>query len=126
MAKNHAPRFLQLVESVRPQIRECSVADVCQRLQRGDRFTLVDVREDHEWAAGHIPGAVHLGKGILERDAEARFPDPATPLVLYCGGGYRSALAAYHLKLMGYTDVLSMDGGIRGWKEAGHPIESHG
>lgn len=122
MAK-HSPQFLQLVNDAKTRIREMTVADVKARLDRGDKFTLIDVREDHEWAAGHLPQAVHLGKGILERDAEMRFPDPQTELVLYCGGGYRSALAADALQKMGYTNVSSMDGGFRGWKEAGHKIE---
>src|SRR5690606_24241795 len=93
------------------------------RLERGDTFKLVDVREDHEWAKGHIPGAVHLGRGIIERDIERIFPDPDTEIVLYCGGGYRSALVADNLQKMGYTNVASMDGGWRGWLEAGFDIE---
>src|SRR5215203_1509975 len=102
MAK-HAPEFLKLVESVRPHITECTVADVKQRLDRGETFHLVDVREDHEWQAGHLPKATHLGKGIIERDIEAKIPDKAAPIVLYCGGGFRSALAADNLQKMGYT-----------------------
>jgi rhodanese-related sulfurtransferase len=121
MAK-HSPRFLQLVHDAKTRIQELSIADVKARLDRGKKFTLVDVREDHEWAAGHLPQAVHLGKGILERDAEARFPDPQAEIVLYCGGGYRSALAADALQKMGYTNVWSLDGGFRAWKESGHPI----
>jgi rhodanese-related sulfurtransferase len=122
MAQKHNPGFLQLVDEARAHIRECTVVDVRARLDRGEAFTLVDVREDHEWAVDHVPGAVHLGRGVLERDVETRFPDPATPLVLYCGGGFRSALAAWNLVKMGYTDVVSMDGGIRAWREAGHPL----
>lgn len=122
MAK-HAPRFLQLVNEVRPRIRECTVEDVRNRLDRGETLQLVDVREESEWAGGHLPTAVHLGKGVIERDVESRFPDPQTELVLYCGGGYRSALAAYNLQQMGYQNVISMDGGFRGWKEAGLSIE---
>ena len=122
MAK-HAPEFLKLVESVRPHIKECTVADVKQKLDRAETFQLVDVREDHEWQAGHLPKAMHLGKGIIERDVEAKIPDKGTPIVLYCGGGFRSALAADNLQKMGYTRVISMDGGFRGWKEAGLPIE---
>lgn len=121
MAK-HAPRFLKLVESVRPTIQECTVEDVRQRQQNGDSVLLIDVREDHEWSAGHLPGAIHLGKGIIERDIEARIPDVSTEMILYCGGGFRSALAAANLKEMGYTRVISMDGGYRGWTDAGHPI----
>lgn len=123
MAK-HSPRFLQLVNGVRVNIRECTVHDVQARLARGDKFLLIDVREDHEWAQGHIPGAVHLGKGIIERDIESLVPDTESEIVLYCGGGYRSALAAEALQKMGYTSVVSMDGGFRGWKEAGYPVET--
>jgi rhodanese-related sulfurtransferase len=102
------------------------VADVKDRLARGERFMLVDVREDHEWQAGHLPGAIHIGKGIIERDIETKVPDPATEMVLYCGGGFRSALAADNLQKMGYTNVISMDGGFRGWKDAGLPTEQGG
>lgn len=122
MAK-HNPRFLSIVTDARSRIEECTVEDVQMRLTAGEKFLLVDVREDHEWSAGHLPGAVHLGKGIIERDVETKFPDPATEMVLYCGGGFRSALAADNLQKMGYTHVLSMDGGFRGWKEAGLPVE---
>ncbi|MBX3450449.1 MAG: sulfurtransferase [Planctomycetaceae bacterium] len=121
MAK-HAPRFLKLVESIRPTIQECTVEDVRQRQQNGDSILLIDVREDHEWTAGHLPGAIHLGKGIIERDIEARVPDVSTEMILYCGGGFRSALAAANLQDMGYTHVISMDGGYRGWTDAGHPV----
>lgn len=117
MAPQHSQRFLNIVDSVRPSIKECSLNDVLQRREAGDEFHLVDVREESEFAAGSIPGAVHLGKGVIERDAEKMFPDADAPLVLYCGGGYRSALAAYNLQLMGYTNVISMDGGYRAWKE---------
>jgi rhodanese-related sulfurtransferase len=122
MAMQHGKQFEQLVDAVRPHIRECTVADVHNRMERGETILLFDVREDHEWAAGRIPGAKHLGKGIIERDIEALIPDPATEMVLYCGGGYRSALAADNLQKMGYTNVISMDGGFRGWKTAGHPV----
>ena len=88
-----------------------------------DKITLVDVREESEWARGHLPGAVYLGKGVIERDVEQAFPDKTAPLVLYCGGGFRSALAADNLQKMGYTNVISMDGGWRGWTEAGFPVE---
>ncbi|MFN8708315.1 MAG: rhodanese-like domain-containing protein [Planctomyces sp.] len=123
MAAKHGDRFVQLVDSVRPQIAECTIADVVARQKSGDAFLLVDVREESEFAAARIPGAMHLGKGIIERDVEEKIPDPATAMVLYCGGGYRSALAAHNLKLMGYSNVISMDGGFRGWKEAGLPVE---
>lgn len=121
MAK-HAPRFLQIVESIRGNIRECAVSDVHERLVRGEKFLLLDVREESEFAAGHLPRAQWLGKGIIERDIETVVPDPTTELVLYCGGGYRSALAADNLQKMGYTNVISMDGGFRGWKDAGFEV----
>ena len=118
----HAPRFLQIVNDARGRVKECSVDDVKARLDRGDKFLLVDVREESEWAKDHLPGAVHLGKGVIERDIEARVPDTATPIVLYCGGGYRSALAADNLQKMGYSNVISMDGGMRGWREKKYPL----
>lgn len=120
---HHAPRFLQIVDAVRVNIRECTVRDVQERQARGEQFLLFDVREESEFAAGHLPAAKSLGKGIIERDIEALVPDPDTELVLYCGGGFRSALAADNLQKMGYTNVISMDGGYRDWKEAGLPIE---
>lgn len=122
MAKTHGAGFTKLVEDARHGIRECSVADVKLRLERGDAFVLLDVREESEFAADHLPTATHLGRGILERDIEARVPDAATEIVLYCGGGFRSALAAESLKKMGYTNVRSMDGGMRGWRAAGYPV----
>lgn len=122
----HGERFLRLVSEARAAIRETDVATIAERLRRGDRFRLVDVREDHEWKKGHIPGAVHLARGIIERDIERTFPDTGAEIVLYCGGGYRSALAADNLRRMGYTNVSSMDGGWRGWKEAGHEVEGQG
>ena len=122
MAK-HSPRFLQLVNDAKSRIDETNVPEVKQRLDRGERFQLIDVREESEWAKGHLPGAVHLGKGIIERDVEQQFPDTNTELILYCGGGFRSALAADNLRKMGYTNVKSMDGGWRGWTEAGLPVE---
>lgn len=121
MAK-HSPRFLQIVESVRGHIRECSVSDVYARLSRNEEFLLLDVREESEFAAGHLPTAKWLGKGIIERDIESIVPDPSTEIVLYCGGGFRSALAADNLQKMGYTNIISMDGGFRGWKDGGHEI----
>ncbi len=122
MAK-HTPEFLKIVDDARARIRECNVADVKQKLDRNERFHLVDVREDSEWAAGHLPKAEHIGKGVIERDIETKIPDKNAEIVLYCGGGYRSALAADNLQKMGYTNVISMDGGFRGWKDAGHAIE---
>ena len=122
MAKNHSPRFLQIVESARQNIRECTVQDVKARLDRGERLHLVDVREESEWEKGHLPGAIHLGKGVIERDVEQMIPDPQAEIVLYCGGGYRSALAAENLQRSGYHNVISMEGGFRGWNEAGYPV----
>mgnify|MGYP001188469210 CR=1 FL=1 len=122
MAK-HSPRFLKIVDESRQAVRECTVDDIKQRLDKGETFHLVDVREDGEWANGHLPGAIHLGKGIIERDIEGMIPDMTHKIVLYCGGGYRSALAAEALQKMGYTSVISMDGGIRGWKESGYGLE---
>lgn len=118
----HNPQFLALVESARGQIEECTIHDIQKRLEAQEAFVLFDVREDHEWLKGHLPSARHLGRGILERDIEATVPDTGTEIILYCGGGYRSALAALNLKQMGYTRVISMDGGFRAWKEAGFPI----
>jgi rhodanese-related sulfurtransferase len=122
MAK-HAPRFLKIVEDVKKNIKECTVDDVKRRQDRGDAFYLVDVREESEFAKGHLPNAVHLGKGIIERDIEAVIPDPNAEIILYCGGGFRSALAADNLRKMGYTNVTSMDGGWRGWTDAGYPTK---
>jgi rhodanese-related sulfurtransferase len=119
----HAPGFLALVNDAKTRIRECTVDDVKGRLDRGEVFELVDTREESEWARGHLPRARHLSKGIIERDVETAIPDHATPIVLYCGGGYRSALAADALQQMGYTNVLSMDGGWRDWTEKKLPVE---
>jgi len=117
----HSPGFLRIVYEVRPRIRECTVADVKRRQDAGEVFHLVDVREADEWSRGHLPGARHLSKGIIERDIEATIPDLHADIVLYCGGGYRSALAADNLQRMGYTNVTSMDGGWRAWTESGFP-----
>ena len=119
----HPPRFLKIVEDAKTRIRECSIVEVCERRAAGETLTLVDVREESEYAKGHIPGSIHLGKGVIERDIEGQILDTGTELILYCGGGYRSALAADNLQKMGYTNVLSMDGGWRGWTEAGLPVE---
>ncbi|MCI0457962.1 MAG: sulfurtransferase [Gemmataceae bacterium] len=124
MAAQHSPRFLKLVEEAKKNVREVTVDDIKARLDRGEKFYLIDVREESEWARDHLPGAIHLGKGILERDIEQRIPDPAAPMVLYCGGGFRSALAADNLSRMGYTTVESMDGGIRDWRAKGYPLTS--
>ena len=120
---DHAPGFLALVNAAKSRIREVSVDDVRARQKRGERFTLVDVREDSEWAAGRAAGAVHLGKGIIERDIEATLPDLDSDIVLYCGGGFRSALAAHALQEMGYHNVASMDGGWKSWVAHGFPTE---
>ena len=117
----HAPEFLKLVADAKTRVRETNVQEVKKRLDAQEKFTLVDVREDSEWGKGHLPAAIHLGKGIIERDIENAIPAKATPIVLYCGGGYRSALAAESLQKMGYTDVTSMDGGWHGWTDAGFP-----
>lgn len=124
MGKQHSPRFLHIVQEAKKHIRETTVEDVKARLDRGEKLCLVDVREESEWVKDHLPGAVHLGKGILERDIEGRLPDCSTEIILYCGGGFRSALAAENLQRMGYTNVLSMDGGIRDWRDRGYPLTS--
>jgi rhodanese-related sulfurtransferase len=122
MAHQHPPRFLKIVDEARSRIRETDVDKVKARMDRGDKFLLVDVREESEFAKDHLPGAVHLGKGVIERDIEARVPDLNAEMVLYCGGGFRSALAADNLQKMGYTQVISMDGGIRAWREKEYPL----
>jgi rhodanese-related sulfurtransferase len=119
----HSPGFLAIAEAAKRSVRETNVAEIAARLARGDTFHLVDVREDDEWRAGHIRGAMHLGKGVIERDIETTLPNKADEIVLYCGGGFRSALAAEAIQRMGYTNVLSMDGGMRGWREANLPEE---
>jgi rhodanese-related sulfurtransferase len=123
MAHNHPPRFLAIVNDAKSRIRETTVDETKKRLDRKDKFVLIDVREDREFDADHIPGAVHLGKGIIERDIEHTYPDLNTELVLYCGGGFRSAMAADNLQKMGYKNVISMDGGIREWREKAYPLE---
>jgi rhodanese-related sulfurtransferase len=122
MHHQHSPRFLQIAEDARKRVREVGIDEIKSRIDRGEGFLLLDVRDESEFAADHLPGAIHLSKGTIERDIEARVPDTATPIVLYCGGGYRSALAADNLQKMGYTNVLSMGGGIRGWREKGFPL----
>ena len=122
MAKRHAPSFLNIVQDAKSRIRECTVRDVKDRQDRGELFHLVDVREESEWVAGHLPSAIHLGKGVIERDIEKTIPSRTAEIILYCGGGYRSALAADNLNKMGYENVSSMDGGFSGWREAGFAI----
>jgi rhodanese-related sulfurtransferase len=122
MAHQHPPRFLKIVDDAKTRIRETNVDAVKTRIDRGDKFVLVDVREESEYAQDHLPGAIHLGKGVIERDIEARVPELNTEMILYCGGGFRSALAADNLQKMGYTNVISMDGGIRDWREKAYPL----
>jgi len=117
----HSRQFLKLVNEAKQRVKETNVAEVKRRMASGEKFLLVDVREDNEWAQGHVPGAVHLGRGIIERDIEIKVPETSTKVILYCGGGFRSALVADNLQKMGYTNVESMDGGWRGWVEAGLP-----
>jgi rhodanese-related sulfurtransferase len=119
----HSPEFLKLVNDAKSRIRETDINGYKTMLVNGERPLLVDTREESEWAAGHAAGAVHLSKGIIERDIEAKVPDKNTQIVLYCGGGFRSALAADALQKMGYTHVISLDGGWRAWQQSGMPIE---
>ena len=120
---DHSPEFLKLVGEARKTVQEIGIAQLQARLAKGEKFLLIDVREDNEWERGRIPGARHLGRGILERDIEKAVPAKATELVLYCGGGFRSALAGENLRKMGYTKVLSVWGGYKGWVDAGGAIE---
>ena len=122
MAPQHPPRFLKIVDDAKHRVRETNVDEIKTRLDRGDKFVLVDVREESEWQKDHLPGALHMSKGVIERDVEQKVPDLNTEMVLYCGGGFRSALAADNLQRMGYTNVTSMDGGVRGWREKGYPL----
>jgi len=117
----HSPQFLKLVNESKARVKETNVADVRRRMDAGEKFLLVDVREDNEWANGHLPSAVHMGRGIIERDIETAVPDTGTKMILYCGGGFRSALVADNLQKMGYSNVESMDGGWKGWVAAGLP-----
>lgn len=119
----HANSFLAIVEEAKKQIKETNVETIKQRIAHHEKFILIDVREDNEWLGGHIPTAIHMGRGVIERDIEKHFPNKSNEIVLYCGGGYRSALAALNLQKMGYTNVISMDGGIRGWLDAGYNLE---
>jgi rhodanese-related sulfurtransferase len=122
MAHQHSPGFLRIVNDAKKRVQETTVSDVKARLDRGEKFLLIDVREESEYAKDHLPDAVHLGKGIIERDIEERVPNHNTEMILYCGGGFRSALAADNLQKMGYTRAISMDGGIRDWRERGFPL----
>jgi rhodanese-related sulfurtransferase len=118
---DHPEGFLKLVKDAKSRIKEAGVRDVKTRLDGGEKMIIVDTREDNEWARGHVAGAIHLGKGVIERDIEKAIPDKEATIVLYCGGGYRSALAADNVQKMGYKNVVSMDGGWREWTEAGFP-----
>lgn len=122
MAHQHSPRFLQIVNDAKKRVRETTVDDVKAKLDAGEKFILIDVREDNEWDKDHLPNSIHMGRGIIERDVENAFPNGDTELILYCGGGFRSALAADNLQKMGYKNVISMDGGIREWREKGYPL----
>jgi len=123
VAHQHPPRFLKIVDDAKTRVHETDVDAVKTRMDRADKFLLIDVREESEFAKDHLPGAIHLGKGIIERDIEGRVPQLDIEMILYCGGGFRSALAADNLQKMGYTNVISMDGGIRGWREKGYPLK---
>lgn len=118
----HTERFLALVNDAKKRVKETTVDEIKKRLDRGDKFVLIDVREESEYAKDHLPGARHLGKGIIERDIENAVPDTKAEMVLYCGGGFRSALAADNLQKMGYSNVISMDGGVREWRGKGYPM----
>lgn len=122
MAPNHSPKFLQIVQDAKTRVKECTVDDVKAMLDRQESFHLVDVREESEYAKDHLPNAIHLGKGVIERDVEQKIPQTDEKIVVYCGGGFRSALAADNLQKMGYTNVISMDGGIRDWRGKEYPL----
>ena len=122
----HSPGFLALVDDAKSRVRDITIPEYRRRAEAGERLVLIDVREDREWDRGHLPGARHLGKGVIERDIEKAIPDRAATIVCYCGGGFRSALVADNLQKMGYTDVRSLAGGFRGWNEAGLPLERDG
>jgi len=119
----HMPGFLALVQDAKRRVREFSIDEFRVRVAGGERFVLLDTREDREWEQGHLPGARHMSKGTIERDIEREIPDKDAPIVCYCGGGFRSALVCDNLQKMGYTNVTSMDGGFRGWRDAGLPLE---
>ena len=126
MAHAHSPGFLKLVDEAKGRIHQFTIDEFLARLQAGEQYILLDVREESEWARGHLPGAHHIGRGVLERDIERSVPEKEAPIVLYCGGGYRSALSADNLQRMGYTHVVSLAGGWRGWCERGLPVARPG
>ena len=119
---NHSAQFLKLVDDAKSRIHEISVAETRRKLESG-KARVIDVREDNEWAVSHVRGAEHIGRGVIERDIETRVPDKTAPIILYCGGGFRSALATDNLQKMGYKNVASMAGGWRAWTAAGGPVE---
>jgi len=123
MAKQHSPRFLAISTEAKARVLECTIEDLKIRMDQGESLLLIDVREESEFTAGHIPGAIHLSKGVIERDIETVVPDPNKEILLYCGGGFRSALSAENLQRMGYKNVVSVDGGWRSWTEASYPEE---
>jgi rhodanese-related sulfurtransferase len=123
MAHQHSPGFLAIVNDAKQHVREMTIDEYRRRVEAGERIALVDVREDHEWEKGHLPGAVHISKGIIERDIETSIPDKDAPIVCQCGGGFRSALVCENLQRMGYTNTWSLDGGYRGWVAKGLPVE---
>ena len=120
---SHSPEFIKIVDDAKARVKQTDVPAVLKRLAAGETLLLVDVREDNEWAKGRIAGSIHLGKGVIERDVEDAIKDKTAEVILYCGGGFRSALSADNLQKMGYRNVLSMDGGWRAWVEAGGPVE---
>ena len=124
MAPQHSQGFLMIVNDAKKRVREVSVDEVKTKLDRQEKFLIIDVREESEFAKDRLPGAIHLGKGVIERDIEQRIPDHNASLILYCGGGFRSALAADNIQQMGYCNVLSMDGGVKEWREKGYPLET--
>ena len=123
MAKQHSPRFLAIATDSKSRVRECTIEDLKSLLDQSKPIVLIDVREESEFAAGHIPGAIHLSKGVIERDIETVVPNLSTEILLYCGGGFRSALSADNLQRMGYQNVVSVDGGWRRWTESNYPID---
>ncbi|MGH7731585.1 MAG: rhodanese-like domain-containing protein [Candidatus Eiseniibacteriota bacterium] len=122
-AHHHSPGFLALVADAKTRVREITIDDYLAQRERGEPAILIDTREDREWAQGHLPGAIHLSKGIIERDIEKTVPNKGAPIVCYCGGGFRSALVCDNLQKLGYTGALSLDGGFRGWSGRGLPVE---